>query len=691
MKPLDDDEFNRYVASRIADAVDYIDDEIAEDRETATRFYHGDVSEYLPSIKGRSTVVSYDVRDTVLRILPSLLRIYASGKKAVEFCPEGYEDVEGAAQATDYCNHIFYNDNDGFDFLHSAFKDGLVRKLGIGKVWWETETKVEARRYEGLDDDSFAAFVAEAESVEGVDITEHEARADAQGLLLHDFTVETRKTGGKACVEALPPEEFLIDRRAKTNGEGASILAHRCYKRVGELAAMGYDFDEMLELSGNGESFAVNEERNARNPFDDFQSDDDGGDPAMRTVLYIEAYVRCDADGDGVLEWRKVCCAGTTYKVLHQELVDDHPFAFFCPEPEPHTFFGLCPADMTMDMQLNRTQMLRLHNDSLAQVVTPRTIALTNAGLNMQQVADNRIGAIIQANRPDALTPAPTDKSAPAAAMAAYQAFGEIIRDRTGINQASMGLTPDALQSVSRIAANEMVQQGQQSTEMIARFFGEGMRRVFRLLLRLVTRYQERERIIRLRNKFVPMNPRQWSPDMDVQINVGLGTGNVEEKAAFFREILQIQQQIMQAAGPQNPWVDAEKIRATLEDAVESSGRQFERYFLSSDEWAQMQQKMQQQPLEPPKPDPAEMIAQVESKKIEADIQNQREKTQADIQAKTAKMQADDLHERMRDDLARDKLDADIVMQAAKMGIQPEQTLAFIQRQRALSASGGTQ
>lgn len=688
MKPLDDDEFNRYCASRIQEAIDYIDDEIAHEREANTKLYKGDVSDWLPAIKGRSSVVSYDVRDTVLRMLPSLLRIFASNRKAVEFVPEGSEDVEGATQATDYCNHIFYNDNDGFDFLHSVFKDALVRKVGIGKVWWEKETRVEARRYEGLDDESYMAFLGDLEVAEGVEITEHEARETQQGLQ-HDFTVETRKTDGKMCVAALPPEEFLIDRRAKTNGEDATILAHRCYKRVGELAAMGYDRDEMLELASGDESFAANEEYNARNPFDDFQAEDDSGDPAMRNVLYIEAYIRCDADGDGVIEWRKVCTAGSAFKVLHQELVDDHPFAFFCPEPEPHTFFGLCPADLTADIQLIRTQLLRQHNDGLGSTITPRLLASRKAGIDMKALLDNRVGGVIPCDDPSGVVPLPTDKAGPQQAMAAYQAFGEVIRERTGINQASMGLTPDALQSVSRIAANEMVQQGQQSTEMIARFMGEGLRRVFRLLIRGVTRYQDKERLIRLRNKFVPMNPRNWKPEMDVQINVGLGNGNIEERTVFYDKILNAQQTIMERAGPFNPWVNSEKIRATLEDAVEAVGKQFERYFLTADEWQQIQQQQAQQPPEPPKPDPAELIAQVEAQKIQADIQNQREKTQADIAAKQAKMQQDNLLARLQDDRERDKLDADIALKAAELGIPPEATLAFIRQQRALTPSGG--
>lgn len=675
MKPLDDDEFGRYVASRISDAIDYIDDEIAKNRETATKFYQGDVSEYLPSIKGRSSVVSYDVRDTVLQMLPTMLRIFGATKRAVEFIPVSAEDIEAAEQATDYCNHIFYNDNDGFGFLHSVFKDALVRTVGFGKVWWEKSVTVKAKRYEGLDDETFMAFIAEMDGDDSLTMTEHSERIGSDGLTLHDFTVEKRKEDGCAKVEPLPPEEFLIDRRAKSLSD-AVLVAHRCYKRVGELAAMGYDFDDMLALSSGDEAFGVNEEYQARNPFDDLAAEDDSGDPAMRNVLYIEAYIRCDADGDGVIEWRKACCAGSAYKVLRQEMVDDHPFVAFHCEPEPHTFFGMSIADVTKDIQIIRTQIMRLGLDSLAQVVTPGYVALSNAGLDMKQVVDNRVGRIVVASRPDALTPLATDKGAPQLAFDAYRMFGEVRQDRTGTNQASMGLTPDALQSVSRIAANEIVQTGQQRTEMIARFFAEGMRRVFQLLLRIVTQYQEKERIIRLRNKFVPMNPRNWSPDMDVSINVGLGNGNVEERALFFDKILAAQQAIMQQAGPQNPWVNPEKIRATLKDAVEAANKQFERYFLSAEEWQAEQEKKAQQPPEPPKPDPAELLAQVEAQKIQASIQRDDQKTQFEAQ-----------RELLKDDRERDANEAKIIIECAKAGVDPQYVLAVMQQVRQATPS----
>jgi hypothetical protein len=129
---------------------------LTQERARALNYYLGDVSQDIPNIDGRSHAVSSDVSDTIEGLMPTLMEIFAAGDEVVQFAPVGPEDVEPARQETDYVNHVFMQKNPGFMVLYSFIKDALLSKLGIVKVWTETETKSEEDTYYDQPDDSFA-------------------------------------------------------------------------------------------------------------------------------------------------------------------------------------------------------------------------------------------------------------------------------------------------------------------------------------------------------------------------------------------------------------------------------------------------------------------------------------------------------------------------------------------------------
>jgi hypothetical protein len=189
-------------------------------------------------------------------------------------------------------------------------------------------------------------------------------------VLVHEVKVSRRITHKKFRVESLAPEEFIIDRRARTFDD-ADIVAHRKLATVSELVAMGYDQEEVEANTGEDE-LDTNIERIARNPAQMMFGESDNN-PAQRRILYLEAYIRMDMDGDGLAELRKICTMGPSYKIVANEPADDIPFTYFVPDPEPHTFFGMSTADVTMDIQRIKSVILRNMLDSLAQSIHPRT------------------------------------------------------------------------------------------------------------------------------------------------------------------------------------------------------------------------------------------------------------------------------------------------------------------------------
>jgi hypothetical protein len=659
---MSEDDLQGVISSEINDAISFIDIDIGGNRAMATEYYYGEP--FGDEEEGRSQVVSMDVRDTVQGILPSLMRIFFGPERVVEFAPNGPEDVQSAEQATDYVDFIFKRDNQGFKILHSAFKDALVRKCGIVKYWWDESVEVKAESFSMLDEQTMM-FLTQDPDIEISAVREYpipgmaEQNA-AQGIMtplpmMYDVEIKRRIKSGKVKIEALPPEEFLIDRRAKSIDE-AIFVGHRTMKTVSDLVAMGYDYDEMVEVAGNGNDFDNNMEYIARNPFAVI-STANNGDPSSKSVLYIEGYLKVDFDGDGIAEMRRVCTVGTGNKVIRNEIVDDRQFASFCPDPEPHTFFGMCPADVVMDIQRIKSNVQRGILDSLAQSIHPRT-AIVEGQANMEDVLNTEVGAVIRMRAPGMVQPFTT----PFVGQAAFPMLDyldDIKQTRTGISKAASGLDADALQSTTKAAVSATVNAAHQHIEMIARTFAEtGLRKLFTGVLKLVIENQDKERMVRLRNTFVPMNPKSWDANMDVIVNVGVGDGTLEDRINILNQVALRQEMLIKETGVNNPVVSLPQYTNTLTKMLQLAGiKDSQNYF------NQLPADFQLPPPPEPKPTPEEMLAQVQAQSI-----------QADIQKKAAELQLDREKMLLSDDRERDRIEQDGILRRydleLKYGVQ---------------------
>jgi len=655
---MSEEQLQGVISAEIYDAISFIDDDIGGNRALATEYYYGQA--FGDEEEGRSQVVSMDVRDTVQGILPSLMRIFFGPERVVEFAPQGPEDVQSAEQATDYVDFIFKRDNPGFKILHSAFKDALVRKCGIVKYWWDESVEVKAESFSMLDEQTMM-FLTQDPDIEISAVREYpvpgtQPMNDAQGIMtpppmMYDVEIKRRIKSGKVKIEALPPEEFLIDRRAKSIDE-ATFVGHRTMKTVSDLVAMGYDYDEMVEVAGNGNDFDNNQEYQARNPFAVI-STANNGDPSSKSVLYIEGYLKVDFDGDGIAEMRRICTVGTGNKVIRNEIVDDRQFADFCPDPEPHTFFGMCPADVVMDIQRIKSNVQRGILDSLAQSIHPRT-AIVEGQANMEDVLNTEVGAVIRMRAPGMVQPFTT----PFVGQAAFPMLDyldDIKQTRTGISKAASGLDADALQSTTKAAVSATVNAAHQHIEMIARIFAEtGLRKLFTGILKLVIENQDKERMIRLRNTFVPIDPRSWDANMDVIVNVGVGDGTIEDRINILNQVAMRQEMLIKETGVNNPVVSLPQYTNTLTKMLQLAGiKDSQNYF------NQLPVDFQLPEPPPPKPTPEEMLAQVQVQSIQADIQ----KKAAELDLERQKMI-------MSDDRERDRVEQDGILRRYELELK---------------------
>ena len=139
----------------------YIGGEIVSRRRKSLEYYLG--KPFGNEIEGRSQVISTDVSDTVESLMPSLMKIFTAGDNVFNCEPVGPEDEQVAKQASDYINHVFYKENRGFEVLYTAFKDALIQKNGILKVYWDDSQKTTREEYKKLTDDEFNLLVSDPE------------------------------------------------------------------------------------------------------------------------------------------------------------------------------------------------------------------------------------------------------------------------------------------------------------------------------------------------------------------------------------------------------------------------------------------------------------------------------------------------------------------------------------------------
>lgn len=628
---LSGDAVQSLVMSELTEAVSYIDTEVSRVRAEATLAYQG--QPYGDEQEGKSRVVSMDVRDSVLGLMPDLLRIYTASDNVVEYEPQNAQTVGMAQAATDYANHIFTSDNDGFSILHSTFKDALIRKAGFVKFWWDESVRVTTEHYSGLD--PMAVFVLENDP-EVEEIRVRELEGDENKALdpftgkpapLVDAEVKRRTKRGRVRVAALPPEELIIDRRARSF-EDFTILGHRSMKTVSDLVALGYDPDELKEQITSTE-LDMQQEAIARNPFAMTLGGVGGTLPNSR-VLYTEAYLRLDLDGDGIAELVRVCTVGASYKIIDIEPTDHVPFAAFHCDPEPHTFFGLSIYDVTGDIQRIKTNVWRNSLDSLAQSIHPR-MAAVEGQVNFDDLLNNEVGSVVRMRQAGMVQQLDT----PFVGQAAFPMLDYIdqVREmRTGVSKASMGLDPSIMQSTTKDAVTNTISQSQGRVELIARVLADGMRQLFTGILRLVVKNQDRPRMIKLRGEWVDMDPRSWVADLSVRVNIALGGGTVDSKMATLSMVAQKQEQILQLLGPTNPICTLAQYATTLKRMVELAGFRDSGAFFNdvSPQW--------QPPQQQPQPNPQLIAAQAQQKAVE--IEGQK------VQLDAAKAQATDARER---------------------------------------------
>jgi hypothetical protein len=685
---MTEDELKAIVVAEIQSSVGSQDSQMAGDRIDGWDAYLK--QPYGNEIEGRSSVVSSDVQDTVEWIMPSLMRIFTAGDTAVQFEPTGQEDEAQAEQATDYANYVWDRDNPGFLNFHTWFKDALVTKVGTVKVYWEVKDKWKRERYEGLDDDTYAMVVASPDA-EVVEQTKRQVLDGPEGLAsvapgvnvpmrtVYDVVVRMKRSAGRICIDPVPGDEVLFSRDAK-NPQTCRFFAHKTKKTISDLIEQYPNKREEIEnLSSDGPTMGTTEAIARSTVNEESQSPYTAAiNEAMREVWVTEAYVRVDYDDDGIAEMRKVTVAGAGNEILdNEEWEGPRPFACISPILMPHRLVGLSIPDLIKDIQLIKTAVLRQFLDALYIANNPRQEVVEELIVDPEEVLTSKPNGIVRVKGNGSVPAIRPIQTTPVAdqALLGLNYVDQLRENRTGVSPRTQGLGAETLHD-TKGGQELLFDAAKMRVELIARIFAEtGVKDAFKLILWNAAKYQDKPRTIRLRNQWIPMDPREWSDEYDMTANVGLGHNDQTQKLVAINYIIAAQAQAVQLQGGANgPLVTMENLHNSSTKLVEASGYKTPELFFTD--------PATQKP-QPPKPDPKMLEVQgkmqLEQQKAQADVQMGQQKAQADIalsqQQTQAQLASDQIRMEQEMQLKREQM-------AAEMQLKREQMLMEAQLKR---------
>lgn len=692
MKMTEDELLSRIKNEERA-SLSYLSGDLSDERAQNMELFLGDKTRELSEQEGRSSVVSMDVQESVESIMPSLMKVFCAGDEIVKFDPTGPEDVQQAAQETDYTNYVCMQQNNGYLIFYQWFKDALINKNAYVKYWWDDNTDVTEERYQGLTDAELQLLLQgdEVEPVEHDAYPDEEAGQQLQSQLmqamqaaqmgdqqaiqavqqlqsmplpmLHDVKVRRTKNQGQARCEPCPPEEILVsaDER-QLDPNSTRFFEHRSWKTISDLREMGYDVED--DIPDDQNDLWMSEEWLARNEFAEEEVwRDENNLGANRRVVYRECYLKIDFDGDGIAERRMVCVVGDA--ILHNDTADLVPFAAITPYIMPHRHIGRAVADLIKDIQIQKSVILRNVFDNFYAANNART-AISDK-VNLDDMLVSRPGGIIRVEGMpgNEIMPMPTNAIGPAA-FPLMEYLDTIKENRTGVTKYNQGLDANSLNKTAS-GISQIMGAAQMRLELIARTFAEtGVKQLFLGVHKLLLQHSKKQQIVRLRNQWVPVDPRQWQTRTDMTVAVGLGTGNKQEMLGQIMNILQVQERALQLgiATPQNIY------EACIELTKNAGFKDGEKYWTNP---------TQQQP-QPEQPDPKVELEkqklQQQQQEAQAQLQLDQQKAQADYQQAQQKMEMDfqlKREEMVKEiQIAREKTEAEIAIQRDKMMAEVE-------------------
>jgi len=620
---LTTDDLLSIIEAHERDAIGSEQGDLSNKRSEALKRYFGEP--YGDEVEGRSSVVSKDLAEAIDWIMPNLLRPFLTSDDFVRFDPVGPEDEQQAEQESDYVNYVLMKENHGFCWLYDWFKDALLLKNGYVKRWWYEDENVKHETYANLTQDELVQTMLDLESSgDDIDVVGQkvEEQKDDMGNVVPVYQIKIRRKKKYGCVkiEGIPPEELRVSRRARGNLQESPFVQHVTKKMRSELIEMGLSKSFIDELPAWIDTRGA-EEIQRDSVSDENNTEASTIDKSTDEIEYCESWLRVDFDDDGIAELRQIVRVGNKIPIGEDwnREVDEIPISYLTPNRLPHRHVGLSIQDELEDLAQIKTALWRGMLDNTYGLNNHEW--LVNERVHLPDFMVSRpLGIKRVSGREPILDAAkPVDKIPILQHVLPVLDYMDTVKEnRVGVGRNVMGLDPDTLKKTTEGAARQALQQANAKIEMIARLFAEtGVKDLALAVHSLLIKHMDKNKVVRLRNKWVEVRPTEWRERTDMTVSVGLGTGSQEEVRANLMLMSTLQQQAAQGGvvSPRNIYNLAEKLSDNL------GFKQKGTFFTDPDspEGQQLSQSMQQ-------PNPL-----AEAEQIKAQSKEQTEQLKAQL------------------------------------------------------------
>lgn len=656
-----------FLGRKIVNSMNDEDGDISDVRKENFNYYIG--AEYGDERDGYSKFVTREVLETIEWVLPSVLRVFLSGDQIVTFDPVGPDDEDQAKQETDQTNYFVMRKNKngegGFISLHHWMKDCLMYPNGYIKAYMEEKTVTDVGICTGLNafgvqkiaEDDDVEIIAQRSRMIKVEVPplpmppqpmpgapgqtgpppempqmpqQGPVEVQFEEVEVYDLKIRTTKKIMQLRIDPVPGEECLVDNDCVTqNLDEADFVCHRVRRTYTYLVEEGHDPDELDEI-GLGEDYQWNDERVNRLFYEDEDPDSqDEDDPSMRQFWVHECYAWFDYEGTGVAQHRRVILIGD--RVFENEETNYQPMIAMSAIMMQHKHNGMGYIEIVKDLQLLSSVLTRqLLDNTYKQNIGKKVFsedALTEDGSTMEALLNTQAEYIpVRGAAVNAFAPEPTT-SIIAELLPVIQHISTVRATRTGVTPEA-GIAPNDLQEIRQEVFTNALDKASQRIEMLVRIFAEtGYRQLMLKVHQLLRSHWDIETTMKLRGKWVDVDPQGWRDRTDMTINVGLGFNTKQQQLGMLVQLLSMQKE---AAG--QGLADLPKVYHTLEKLINAGGLgDVRQYFVDpeSDEF---------QPPEP-QPDAQMILAQAQAQALgrEQDRKDGEAKgKQASEQAKNA-------------------------------------------------------
>lgn len=663
----------------------------AKQRDAMLRYQAEPYGNELP---GRSSVRTHDIEDTLNWVMPHLMRPFLRGDNLVGVDDPGLDDgTPVLREASQYLTHVLRKDNKPKRLIHDLAFDGCLQRVGYARTWWEDPQPKPAKVMQGVIPEQLAQYEADP------DYKLLQITPDPDGT----YTIKVQRTPriGRVRMDCVPPEEIRVSKRAPSLDEADYHGWHRS-EYLAEIIRDFPDFKDDLEALGRGDendpNFNGDSRTEARFPDEPSRTDQESSSDEIgrKKVTRSIEYLRCDYNGDGTVELRRICRVGDV--ILENDEVTESEFSMWSPIRMAHKAIGRSLADTLLDLQLIRTGLTRAALDGLSRSLTTRTAVNMDAANDdtLQDVVDHEVGGVIRvkgdvrAALQEMVTP---DVATPALATIEY--FDRRSEEASGVTRHAQGIAPEAITKTAQgikslqIAANSRI-------ELLAEWLAECIEDMLGKALRLLIAHQDGPRQIKINGKRLQIDPRRWSDEMTVTVHVGAVGEDRDARMAGLGMIAAKQEQIIAQAGLGNPIVSPQEYRNTLALMAETLGhRSPERFFKEIPEGWQ-----------PPPPGPDPKLAEVQGKQqlAAADMQGKQALAQAEAQHRAQMSQSDLMHKQQmaevttrmsaeqaaakaesEREIAQIKIRGEMEIQAARMAMEERLAVARMAQERELA------